>query len=190
MDVLNRVIVVIAALIVLAGAVITALVAVELSDPDVLFSGWFESQFEEVADASGGEVAGIIAVSVVIALGMVVLLVFELIPMRKPVLFMLSSTEHGIATIEKDSIRELAENTALSFRNVRDAYCRVVKNADDLMVIICRVSLTLGTNMPEMTAELQSKIKGAVEELTGLTVLQVNVKSKYESGRTKHMALR
>lgn len=190
MDVLNRVVMVIAALAVLAGAVITTLVAVEVADPDVLFSGWFESQLEEVADASGGEVAGIIAVSITIALGMMVLLIFELIPMRKPALFMLSSTEQGIATIEKDSVRELAENTALSFRNVRDASCRVAKNAADLMVISCRTSLALGTNMTEMTAELQSKIKGTVEELTGLTVLQVNVKSKYESGRAKHMALR
>jgi len=58
------------------------------------------------------------------------------------------------------------------------------------MMISCRVSLALGTNMHEVTAELQSKIKGSVEELTGLTVLQVNIKSKYESGQNQHMALR
>lgn len=190
MNVFNRVIVVVAALLVLISAVITALVAIEVSDPDVVFSGWFESQLEEVADSNGGDVTGIVAASITIALGMAVLLVFELIPMRKPVLFLLSSTEHGIATIERDSIRELAENTALSFRNVRDANCRVVKNAEYLMVISCRATLALGTNMPEVTAELQAKIKESVEELTGLTVLQINVKSKYESGQTKHMALR
>lgn len=178
------------ALVVLVGAVITTLVAVEVADEDVLFSGWFESQFEEVADSSGGEVAAVIAVSIAIALGMIVLLILESIPLNKPVLFLLGSTEHGVTTIERDSIRELAENTALSFRNVRDVSCKVVKNAEDVMVISCRASLALGTNMPEMTAELQSKIKDSVEELTGLTVLQVNVKSKYESGRTKHMALR
>lgn len=180
----------VAALVVLAGSVITTLVAAEVADPDVLFSGWFESQFEGVADSSGGEVVAVLVVSVAIALVMIVLLVSELIPMRKPVVFLLSSNEHGVATIERNSIRELAEHTALSFRGVRDAGCKVVKNGEQLMVISCRASVPLGTIMSEITAELQSKIKDTVEEHTGLKVRQVNVKSKYESGRTKHLALR
>lgn len=190
MNVFNSVIVVIAAILVLTSAVITFIVAIEVADPDIVFSGWFESQLEEVADSNGGEVTGIIAASIAIALGMLIILFFEFVPVRRPVLFLLSSTDHGIATIERDSIRELSENTALTFHNVRDVSCKVVKNGEDLMVISCQTSLALGSNMPEMTTELQSNIKDAVEELTGLTVLQVNVKSKYEPGRTKHMALR
>ena len=115
---------------------------------------------------------------------------FELAYKHKPVLFLLSSTDHGIATIDKNSICDLAESTALTFHNVRDVICKVGKQGPDFMMVSCKATLALGTNMPEITAELQSKIKESVEELTGLTVLQVNVKSKYESGRNKHMALR
>ncbi len=190
MNALNRVIVVVAALAVLASAVITVLVATEVSEPDIVFSGWFESQLEEVADSDGGDVAGITAAGIAIALIMIILLFFELIYKRKPVLFLLSSTDHGIATIDRSSICDLAESTALTFHNVRDVTCKVGKRGPDLMMISCTFSLALGTNMPEATAELQSKIKESVEELTGLTVLQINVKSKYESGRNKHMALR
>lgn len=179
-----------AALVVLAGAVITVLVATEASEPDVVFSGWFESQLEEAADSDGGDVAAIMAASIVLALMMVMLLFFELIYKRKPVMFLLSSTDHGIATIDRSSICDLVESTALTFHNLRDVTCRVGKQGPDLMMISCRASLALGTNMPEVTAELQSKIKESVEELTGLTVLQVNIKSKYESGQNKHMALR
>ncbi len=190
MNVLNRVIVVAAALAALAGAVITTLVAIEVNQPDVVFSGWFESQLQEVADSSGGDAVAIVATSIAIALGMIVFLFFELVPLNKPVRFLLGSTEHGIATIEKDSVRELAEKTAFTSHNVRDAVCIVAKRTQDSMVIHCRASLDLGANIPEVIAELQNNIKNSVEQLTGLTVLQVNVKSKYESGRTKHMALR
>ena len=190
MNALNRVIIVAAALVVLAGAIITVLVATETSEPDIVFSGWFESQLEEVADSDGGDVAAIITASITIALVMIILLFLELAYKRRPILFLLSSTDHGIATIDRNSICDLAESTALTSHNVRDVMCKVGKQGPDLMMVSCKVSLALGTNMPEVTAELQSKIKESIEELTGLTVLQVNVKSKYESGRNKHMALR
>ncbi len=190
MNIFNRVIIVVAALVILAGLVITTLVAANVTDPDVLFSGWFESQFKDVADLSGGAVAGVMAASIFIAFGIIFLLILELIPFRRPVLFLLSSSENGIAVIEKDSIRELAEHTAISFRNVRDATCKVVKNGEKLMVISCHASLPLGSIISEITAELQSKIKNTVEEHTGLKVRQVDVESKYESGQAKHLALR
>ena len=189
MDILNRFIIVVAAIVVIAGAIMTVLVASEAADPDFLFSGWFDSQFQEAADSSGGEVAAIITTCIAIALATAVLLIYEIIPMRRPVKYLIGSSEQGISTIDRDSIRELVESTAMSFQNVRDVRCKVVKSTGGL-IISCRSQLSLGTNLSEITSELQSKIKNTVEELTGLTVLQINVKSKYESGRTKHTALR
>lgn len=58
------------------------------------------------------------------------------------------------------------------------------------MLISCRASLALGTNIVEMGADLRSKIKEVVEQLTGLPVAQVDIRTKYESREAKPLAVR
>ncbi len=174
-------------LVILAGAVITLLVATGATSPDV-FRG-FQSQLQGAADASGGGAAAIIAVAAIIALGMLALLFFELIPRRKPVPLLISSTEQGITTIDRDSVCELAEKAAANVHNVRDVSCSVGERAGGLL-ISCRPSVALGSNIPEISAELQSKIREEVELLTGLPVAEVDVKTKYESVEAKRLAVR
>ena len=188
-SVFNRVVVVIIIMLILAGAVITLLVATEVSTPEVLPYGLFESQLQRVADATGGSAAAIIAVSAIIALGMIALLFVEVIPVRKPALLLISSTEQGIATIDKDSVRVLAEKTVATLHYVRDIRCSIGQRTGGLL-ISCRASVALGTNIPEASAELQNKIKEAVEQFTGLRVLEVDVKAKYEKAEAKRLAVR
>lgn len=57
MSVFNRVVVVVIAVVILAGAVITLFVATGVSTPNLLPYGWFESQLQRVADAIGGSLA-------------------------------------------------------------------------------------------------------------------------------------
>ena len=189
MGIFNRVAVLIISLAILAGAVITLLVATELSTPDIIGSGWLESQLQRAADATGGSAAAIIAVCVIVALGMIALLVFELSPYRKPVPLLISSSEKGIATIDKESVCVLAEAIAASSQYVRYVECSVKERTGGLLVT-CRASVALGCNVPELSAELQSNIKQSVEQMTGLPVVQVDVKTKYESVEGKRLALR
>ena len=189
MSVVNRVIVVIIALVVFAGAVINLLVATDVYGADVLPYGWFESQLESTADSSGGTAAAHIAISVLITLGMVVLLAFEFVTPRRPLLLLISSTEEGIATIERESVCELAEKTASTIRAVSDIKCSVRRKAAGLAISCCPV-LTLGSNIPEVSAELQNKIKEAVEQLTGLPVAEVDIKAKYERAEARRLAVR
>jgi uncharacterized alkaline shock family protein YloU len=189
MSIPNRVIVVIIALVVLAGAVITCLVASHVSMPDILPYGWFESQLQRVADASGGTIAGIIAISVAIALGMIVILLFEFIPLSKPATLLISSTEKGITTIDVDSVCILAEHTGATIRDVRDVKSKIRESAAGLL-ISCRTSVALGSNLLELEAESRSRISETVEQLTGLPVAQVDIKIKYESRKAKQLAVR
>ena len=173
----------IVALVVLAGAVITLIVTAGATTPSSY--GWFESALQRAADATGGNAAAIIAVGVIIALGMVALLLFELIPVRKAAPLLISSTEEGVTTIDQDSVRLLAEKTATSaVSNVRDIRCVVGEKAGGL-TISCRASVALGSNIPEVGAELQNKVKDAVEKLTGLPVVKVDVKAKYETVKAR-----
>lgn len=188
-SVFNRAIVVIVAVVILAAAVITLLVAAGVVTPDVLPYEWFESQLQTVADATGGSLAAIIAISVIIALGMIVLLFFEFTPSGKPVSLVISSTENGVITIDVESVCVLAEHTAASARGVHRVRCRVKESAGGLL-ISCRASLALGSNILEIGADLRSKIKEVVEQLTGLPVEQVDIRTRYEPREAKRLALR
>jgi uncharacterized alkaline shock family protein YloU/type IV secretory pathway VirB2 component (pilin) len=189
MSILNRVIVVVIALVILAGAVITCLVASHVSTPDILPYGWVESQLQRVADANRGTVAGIITISVVIALGMIVILLFEFIPLSKPATLLISSTEKGVTTIDVDSVCILAEHAGATIHDVRDVKSKVRESAGGLL-ISCRTSVALGSNLLELEAESRSRIRETVEQLTGLPVAQVDIKIKYESRKAKQLAVR
>lgn len=189
MSIFNRAVVIIVALVILVGAVITLLVATGVSTPDVLPYDWFESQLQAVADAMGGSLAAIIAISVVIAIGMIVLLFFEFTPSGKPASLIISSTENGVITIDPGSVGVLAEHTVTSARGVHRVKCHVKESAGGLL-ISCQASLALGSNILQIGADLRSKIKEVVEELTGLPVAQVDIRTRYEPGKAKRLAVR
>ena len=186
-SVFNRVVVVVIALLILAGAVITLLVSSGVIIPDIL--SLFEPQLRAVAAASGVIAFSIITVSMLIALGMIAILVLETMPMRKPPRVLISSSEEGVVTIDIKSICMLAEKTAAVIHSVQNVKCYTKKAAGGL-VISCQPLVILGTNLPEVGTELQSKIKEAIEQFTGLTVASVDVSAKYESVEARQLAVR
>lgn len=189
MSVFNRIVVVIIGLVILALAVITLLVAAGMSIPDALPYEWFEPQLQRVADATGASAIGIIAVAVVIALGMIAMLFFEFVPLRSPGPLLISSTEDGIITMDAESICVLAEATAANIHSVHHVKCHV-REKTGVLLISCRPLVVLGTSIPEVGVELQSKIKEAVEQLTGLAVAQVDIKIKYKPVEARRLAVR
>jgi hypothetical protein len=188
-SVFNRVVVVVISVVILVGAVVTLLVSTGVSNPDILPFGWFETQLTGAAAATGGSAAIITIVSGIIALGLLILIIFEFIPIQKAVSLLISSNDYGIVTIDRESVCLLAEKTSASFQNVRSAKCSLVEGTEGL-VISCRPSVALITNIPELSVEVQAKIKEIVEQLTGLAVAQVNIKAKYETGEARRLAVR
>ena len=189
MSIFNRVVVVIVGLIILIGAVITLLVANGASAPDVLPYGWFQPQLQDVASATGVSIAGIIAVSIVIALGMLIMLFFEFTLLRRSVSLLISSTENGVTTIDKNSVCLLAEKTATNIHGMHDIKCNIEESAEGL-IFSCRAWVLMGSNIVEVSAESQNKIKETVEQLTGLLVAQVNINFKYKSAEAKRLSVR
>ena len=188
----NRLLVSVVALVVLAAAVITLLVAGDRVDPDVLPDRWFEAQLTDVATSSGSDLALNVAVATIVAVAMFFLLLLEIIPMRpmrRLKALPIPSTDQGTATIDPTSVRLLAEGTGAGSRNVRGVRCSVEQTPGGPLVIRCRATVALGANVPEVSAELQSKIKEQIEQLTGLRVAQVDVRVTYESGKQKRRVL-
>ena len=186
--IVNRVIIALVALFVLAGAIITLLVAAGAMDPTGF--GWFDATLERVADATGGAAAAVIAVSVVVALLMLALIYFQFVPSRprRRTSLLVGSGNEGMVSIDQESVRVLAEKTAATVRNVISVKCSVGEKAEGL-AIGCRAAVSLGSNIPEVSAELKQKVKDNVEKLTGLPVSQVNVSCEYEAVEAKRFTV-
>ncbi|MFC1919708.1 alkaline shock response membrane anchor protein AmaP [Chloroflexota bacterium] len=188
MSIFNRVVVVVVGVVILVGAVITLLVASGASTPDVLPYGWFQPQLQDVAGATGGSAVGIIAGSIVIALGMLVMLIFEFGLLQRSVSLLISSTENGFTTINKKSVCLLAEKTATNIHGMHDVKCNIKESAEGL-VFSCRAWVIMGSNIVEVSAESQAKIKETVEQLTSLCVAQVNMNIEHKSADAKRLAV-
>jgi len=186
MTVFNRVVMVVVALVLLAGALITLLVATEATAPDDY--GWFSFILQKAADATGAALAVTIVVAIIIALGTLVMLFFEIALPRHQTTLLISSTEKGLTTINQESVCLLAEKTAATVNNVRDIHCSVGEKAGELTVS-CQAIVSLASNIPEVCTELQGKVKENVEKLTGLPVSQINLKTKYESAGAKRLTV-
>ncbi len=178
-DVLDRLLVSLVSLVVLAGAVITILVALDVLEPDVL-GGWFQSPLESAATSTGGEQALYIAIPIIVGLAMLGLLLMQFITGGQRRALMISSTNEGLAMIDRDSVRTLAERTAASNRDVRNVRCDIL-DRDGSLEVVCRTTVYMGSNLPEVSADLQRRIKEVVEYSVGLPVAHVDVQARYET---------
>ena len=209
MDLWNRLAISLIALFVLVGAVVTLLVAAEALDPDFLPGGtaeveldggassdsWFEPQLQGVADYSGSAQAITVAVSVAVALAMLAVVLLEILPViRRPGALQISSTPEGALTIQLSSVRLLAEKTGISNRNISSLRCRLrvrrrpPAGGPASISIVCYPRLLLGSDVQEVRDDLQARVKEAVERLTGLAVIQVNVvRVRYDRGESRQL---
>ena len=198
MDLWNRAAISLVALFLLLAAVVTLLVTLEAVDPDFLPGGsvepsdaWFYDQLTGIAHFTGGDQAVTIAVTIMVAVFMLVLLFLEVPPVvfrRLPVL-QVSHTAEGASTVEASSVRLLAERTGISNRNVNSIRCRLTVRRRPTgggaasIVINCYPRVSLGSDLQEIRDDLQTRIKDVVQDLTGLTVLQVHVvRVRYDRG--------
>ena len=198
MELWNRILISLITLLVLAGAIVTLLVATDAVAPDFLPGGavdpsedsWFEPQLRDLDDFSGSGLVVTVVASIMVALSMLGLFLVEVRPIvRSRRTLRISSTPHGALTIEAASVRLLAERTGISNRNVSSLRCslrvrrRAIAGGPARIAIACYPRVILGSNVQELGDDLQTRIKQSVEQLTGLTVLEVNVvRVRYDRG--------
>ena len=202
MNLWNRIAISLVATLVLVGAVVTLLAAGEVLKPDFLPGGtaetgsWFYAELEGLANYGGNAVAITVIVTAVMAIAMLGVIFLEIRPflIRGQPTLQISSTQEGSLTVEVSSVRLLAERTGLSNRNISGLRCRlgVARRATPggpaSIVIACYPRLVLGSTILEVRDDLQTRIKDAVEMLTGLTVVRVNVERvRYDRGDSSRL---
>ena len=179
MNVANRLIVLILALLVLLGGVLVLLIAADAVAPEEIPGDLLLSQFENVAKSEGSDLGTNIGIAAALVLGGLLLLISELRSLAAgPRMVLVSAGEGGVVRIAHESIRELAERTGRGNRSVRHLKCRVRVTSSGLR-ILCLANLNMGSDVPKVSSELQNSIDDAVERLTGLPVVDVAVRAKY-----------
>lgn len=187
-SVFNRIVVILGALAILAGAVTTIGVAAQVWPPYILL-GWFQPQLQLASEATTASRVAIISLSVVAAVGMLALLMAELIPLRTSVVHVLSTTDKGVATIENQSLCLLAERTGETVHGVNDVDC-FIRDGNDGLLIKGRATVALGANLLEINPEMKSKVRDTIQQLTGLPVARVDIKFKYHSDKRSRVSVR
>jgi len=193
MDYWNRITVALVAVLVIIAAVVVVLVTSEAVDPDFLRDDWFSQQFDTLSTYSNSAKGATIGISLGVAVAMLGIFVIEMRTFRRrDVLLPISSVPYvatdgdsqaqaaGVVNIEASSIRLLAERTGISNRHVQSLRCRLVvrsrpPSGPASIVIGCYPRLEMGADVREVSTDLRVRIQDAVERLTGLRVIQVNV---------------
>ena len=80
----------------------------------------------------------------------------------------------GRVTVARDGVRELADREAGRVAGVMTVRSQVEEDPTGLR-ILCRISVDPASSVPEMTQELQQRLKAVVEHHLGLPVAQVSV---------------
>ncbi len=165
------------------------LVTLRAVPPDFLPHAWWSGQLERFIQIRGGDSAIAIGLSIVVALGMIALLVFETLPRWDRYRLLISSDERGSITIHPESICLLADYIGLTIHDVRHIGNNIA-SASDGLVVKSKSVIALGANLPQVGAELQSRIKEAIEESTSLPVSQVIVNARYEPVKGKSLIVK
>ncbi len=194
-DRLNRLLVLLVAVLVLVSAVVVCLAVTRALDPDFLPGGsgsssWFYDQLDGLAGFKGASYNVTLGVGIGVSVAMLGFMLLEASPLfrrRRPLL--IENAPEGGSTIDIDSVRLLAERTGIVNRNVNSLRCKVKLRrggrrgvGPSRVTITCYPRLVLGSSTQEISDDLQTRIKEAVERLTGLVVMLVDVHCKFDRG--------
>ena len=192
MNLVNGLLVSLGSLVLIAAGILMVLIASEAVSPTVIPGGAFDAELFDVAIATGSGLWAYVGSGIaLIALGVLVLL-FEFLHAARnaaPGMVLLRSETEGIVRISLDSVRQLAEQTCQSNRQVRRTDCGV-QMAEDGLRIQLAVGLHLAAEVPRESSAIQQEVKEVVERLIGLPVADVSIRAHYMKGREQSVLVR
>jgi hypothetical protein len=178
-NIFNRLLVVLLALLLLVAAGAVLLTTLGLTRPEQLAPApWFVDRlvpFTQLDPTTRGWAVG---VGIVLLLLGLLLLVVELRPgAREAPRITLKEDGLGRVTVERDGVRQLVDHEAGRVAGVMEVRSRVEEDPAGLR-ILCRVSVDPSRSVPDVTQELQERLKAVVEHHLGRPVANVSVDAR------------
>ncbi len=176
MNVFNRLLIILLDLLLLVAAGAVLLVTLGVTPPEQLApTPWFVDRLVPFTQLDPTGWSWTVGVSIVLLLVGLLLLFLELRPgPREAPRIMLKQDGLGRVTVARDGVRHLVDGEAGRVAGVMEVRSHVEEDAAGLR-ILCRLSVDPTRSMPEMTQELQERLKAAVEHHLGRPVAEVRV---------------
>lgn len=93
---------------------------------------------------------------------------------------LVKSTELGAINITVPTLEHIVIKTAKQVQGVKEVKPKV-KVIPDGIAVYLQANVTLDSNIPLITQELQNNVKGRIEQIVGVRVLEVKVLVDYSS---------
>jgi hypothetical protein len=178
MSTFNRLLAILVFLVLIA-LLIGALAAMFGYDYEFI-NGYLSQEIDYLSSLEGWQLVLGAAVAVVLILFFVFLIFLEIARPVEGTRLLLSSGESGTVTMSQLSLEQYAEMVGLQIAQVRDIECRVLQTEKGLR-IRCSPVLLSGTSVQNKAPEIQEHVSQAVTEVTGLPVISVGIKARYEA---------
>ena len=176
MSVFNRLLIILLALLLLVAAGAVLLTTLRVTQPEQLApTPWFVDRLIPFTQLDPTTWSWVVGVCIVLLLVGLLLLFLELRPgPREAPRITLKRDGLGRVTVARDGVRELVDREAGRVAGVMEVRSRVEEDPAGLR-ILCRVSVDPTASVPEVTQELQERLKAVVEHHLGRPVAEVSV---------------
>ena len=184
MNAFNRVVVILLALLLLFGAVLVLLITFGAVAPAQFLPGAYAETavglwLASFARMPATETLITTAVALVLIVVGLMLLIAEMRPERRTRTITVREDGLGIVTVRAESVRDLIAYTTARMPEVLQIQPEIDSTRSGLQ-IRCRAALSPEANIPQVSAELQSRVKQAVEQHLGMKVANVAVMAQLE----------
>jgi uncharacterized alkaline shock family protein YloU len=175
MNLFNRLLILLLSLLVLAGAAVVLLAMLGAAQPEHLVpTPWVRDRLDVLVQLDPAGRARTISASVVALLLAIVLALLELRPARRDARLTLKQDALGQVTVAHEVVRELVRREGRRIAGVMAVHPRLDVDRGELR-IRCRVSVDPTASLPELTQQLQDRVKASIEHHLGRPVAEVSV---------------
>jgi molybdenum cofactor biosynthesis enzyme MoaA len=94
---------------------------------------------------------------------------------KKPVSTILKTTDLGMIRVSVNTLDTLTQKAVRSFQDVKEVKSMILPEQDGGVRVQLKVTILPDVHMPELTQNIQIRVKEYVEELSGITVKEVQV---------------
>lgn len=178
MNILNRVLVILFTLLVIAASSLVLAVTLELVAPQRLRVPLLSDVLEPFAELQPPPQTVAIAIAAGLLVLALVVLIAELTPPPRDKKLTIKKDDLGRVTVSKNGLRRLVDREAALVPGVMEARSELYESKQGLRVK-SRVSVDPGSDAPQLTDQVRDRIKGALERHFG-RVAEVAVDAQIE----------
>lgn len=173
MKVYEKAIIALYSLLIIIAAVFIMAIAI---DPYLL------ELFSQYLSINPGKIIAVVIGFILLVIGFKTLI--DSLSKKMPTLASIQTTDLGAVNITVTALEHLVSKAAKQIKEVKEIKPRVKPLADGIAIYL-NASVNTESNLPFVTKELQDTVKGYIEQIAGINVLEVKVLVNYISQERK-----